>query len=287
MLQIKHIIIIIILIFALICTYYWYTTRNFTIVELNDKTKWDYHDRIQAFEKKLSNWYSLGNDKFRIDHGANYYSFFERQGKMKIVVCLDNKKNVIATGIGILKYANGQNVWYICDVKVDVNYRGMGIPLKMMMNSLHNIDKSDKVYGISMNNGNEENKILSLTQKMPLIKFKNGGKLMIYSLNYDKMMVTLPIINRHLGPVNFTSLNGVKDLILQSTGKPIEILHMERGYGKNSKPIQGFTHYFCCHENSLLYKELVGNGIVTDISATIIHHNMDGVDWGFITTAQI
>ena len=72
----------------------------------NNKLKKKYHYGIKEFEKKLSNWYPLGDDFFRIDHGKNYYKFFERLGDMNFGVCLTDENKVIGTACAIKRYIN-------------------------------------------------------------------------------------------------------------------------------------------------------------------------------------
>ena len=44
---------------------------------------------------------------------------------------------------------------------------------------------------------------------------------------------------------------------------------------------------FCCHESNNLIHELYKNNIATDITATIIHNNMDDYDWNLVSTDGI
>ncbi|AYV78563.1 MAG: hypothetical protein Edafosvirus18_12 [Edafosvirus sp.] len=263
-----------------------------------------YHNKIQDFEKKMSHKYPLGNDFFTINHGKNYYKFFERMGDLNMQICTDKNDNVIATGCHILRNINNNKkvwtkVWYICDLKVDEKYRGNRISLKMLINTfVPSIIKSDKCYGITMNDGNKENKIVKLAKKINYgpIKFKSGGQIYIYSLNYNQMIIAQPIIERYMGPLYYISLLGIKDLVLESNKKPMKLLHVNyngiANFKKNRnaytfRPLRGYTHMFCCHENSPLFKQLTKNNIITDISATIIHYNMDNCDWKFLQTSEI
>src|SRR5258705_11548925 len=48
----------------------WYPSRYST-----------YNQYMKDFEQRMSHWYPLGDDTFRIDHGDNYFSFFRRMGE--------------------------------------------------------------------------------------------------------------------------------------------------------------------------------------------------------------
>ena len=109
---------------------------------------------------------------------------------------------------------------------------------------------------------------------------------MIYSVDYNTIKKTLPIIKKYKGSVNFLSLKGKKDLILKSTNIPINLLHLQYGNG-NQEPIPVYTYMFCCLKKSHLYHELKLNNIKTDITADIIHYNMNNYNWDFILTSDI
>jgi len=102
----------------------------------------------------------------------------------------------------------------------------------------------------------------------------------------------MPILIKHRKYVSFTSLKGVKDLILKSTNKPLKLLHAAWNNNKeNMEPIKGYIHMFCCHERDKLVRD-IENIIIFDenntkSTATIIQRGMDNCDWKFILTSDI
>lgn len=44
-----------------------------------------YHNKLIKFQNKSLTKYPLGNDYFTIDRGKNYYSFYDRLGKLILV----------------------------------------------------------------------------------------------------------------------------------------------------------------------------------------------------------
>jgi hypothetical protein len=322
----KILIIILIMILVIFIymfyKYYWSVPGN--ILEITDGK---YNNELKEFEKAMSHNYPLGNDSFTISHGNNYYSFFDRLGKVYMNICIiDNK--IVGTACGILrniKYNKNSNFclnfvelafnnslkenyksqsldcWYICDLKLLPSFRGKNVITKMMLKSIFKLWTTNKVYAISMDDDDQkENKILKYSQKSPFLNFKSAGKLMIYSVDYTTIINLLPIIKKYKGDVKFTSLLGKKDLILKSTNKPMKLLHV---YVDNLQfsvenlkiekdnyyiePIKDYTYMFCCPSKSEMYEELTKNGITTKITATIIHKNMDDCDWNFILTSDI
>lgn len=273
---------------------------NIKIIELDKFKKKKYHNKIIKFENELSNWYPLGNDFFKINHGRNYYAFFDRLGKSIYMTCV-NDDNIVGIGCSVLRniplnYNSRKltNVFYLCDLKIHPKFRGLHLPFKMLLKGIKYYNITDKAYGITMDNKKKINKVVKLAKNIP-IKFKIAGKLMIYSLNFDDICKALPIIIRNRGQVYFKSLVGIKNLILKSTNNPMNLLHIQYNkiypYNLNenvtTNPIKNFTHMFCCPKNDIMYSELLNIGIITDITATIIHYNMDNSDWRFIMTSDI
>jgi hypothetical protein len=264
------------------------------IVELNDSNRSELNSKLKIFEKKLSHNYPLGDDSFNITHGDNYYAFFERLGIIHMNVLIDNNE-IVGSGCGILrniKYKNDKiyPTFYLCDLKIDPKYRGKHMPFKMLLSAKQKLNISDRIYGITMNkNNDEENKVVRLSKKIPLLNFKSGGKLMIYSIDYDILLKIRYIIERHRGKISFLSLLNVKDLILKSTGSPLPLLHIQWDTNNNDtiEPISGYTYMFCCPINDPLYIELTNNNIIINTTAEIIHYNMDDSDWKFILTSDI
>lgn len=276
--------IVIIFIFIIIILWYFYNNQ-YKFIEINKSNRKKYHHEIQKFEKKLTHWYPLGkDDRFKISHGNSYYTFFERMGKMNMLICL-YKDKVVGIVCGVLRKINNKKVWYICDLKIDRDHRGNWIPFKMALESFHKINQSDKIYGISMND-KKENKVLRLAKRIPLLNFKDGPLLYIFSLDYNKMVRAKPIIEKHRGGFGLISLTGIKDLIMESTSRPMPILHLDWNKS-NNQLINGYTYMFCCPENDPMLLDLGMTGIMTDITATIIHYNMDKFDWRIVMTSEI
>lgn len=298
------ILIIILIMIVVVFTYLFYKYYLSVPGEILEITDGRYNNELKQFEKTMSHDYPLGSDSFNISHGQNYYSFFNRLGKVYMNICIINNK-IVGTGCGILRdirYNNNtlKTCWYVCDVKVLTSFRGKNIITKIMLNSVSKLWTTNKIYAIGMNNDDNKSNILKYAQKFPLLNFKHGGKLMIYSVDYNIIISILPIIKKYKGNnIKFLSLYGKKDLILKSTNKPMKLLHIYVDDLKDSpilkdktdnyyvEPIKDYTYMFCCLYEGEMYKELLQNKITTEISATIIHKNMDNCDWNFILTSDI
>ena len=74
--------------------------RSLDIRELRNEEWKVFESRIADLEKGTS--YPLGEDRFEIDHGADYFAFFTRLGQLRYYVVLDGDR-VVAVAAAILR----------------------------------------------------------------------------------------------------------------------------------------------------------------------------------------
>lgn len=299
------IIILIIIVIIIIIILYHNNSLPGAIVELNDTNKNELNTKLKLFEKRLKHDYPMGNDYFNIEHGDDYFKFFDRLGKVHMMTLINNDE-IVGSGCGVLRNinyfssksskdnSNGNNqlpsdyCWYLCDLKIDPKYRGLHVPFKMGLLAKQKLNISNRVYGITMNKNGENNKVVKLVKRIPFLNFKSEGKLMIYSIDYDVLLKIRVIIEKYRGPITFLSLLNIKDLILKSTGLPMPLLHIQwRNDFGFKDPLPNHTYMFCCPINDPMYNELTNNNIITDTTADIVHYNMDDSDWKFVLTSDI
>jgi len=250
-----------------------------------------YSARLQEFESKAE--YPLGSDAFKISHGDSYFSFFERLGEPVFHVALDGER-VIACAAAVLREipfgAKKIRAWYVCDLKVDPDYRRQGIPTRLFLKGLFwNYLRCPRAYGISMDPLNAPNRVLALSSKLPFLPFGLAGKLNIYSLSFEEYKFLEKSLAELLGPLGFLSLSGKKDIVLKSTGKPMDLLHLQHGPKGEQPGIEarpGAVHMLCAPSDSRL-DLLLGKHFKEPARASIIAHGMKKVDWGFVLTSEI
>src|SRR5205085_2743714 len=99
----------------------------------------------------------------------------------------------------------------------------------------------------------------------------------------------LQILQHERPGISFSSLRGIKDLVLKSSESAIPLLHMEWGeVVKGSTDIQeGSLHMWSLPENSSLIKELRTVGIVPKARGSIYHHRLHKFDWGNVRTSEL
>jgi GNAT superfamily N-acetyltransferase len=265
------------------------------VVKVTASRRQRYRDGVVALEKLAA--YPLGADRFRLDHGADYFAFFDRLGEVHYYAA-ESEGRVVAVAAGILrrvplrKGGKPRRAWYLCDLKVHPEHRGRGLPRRLFRRAFFwNYLRCPRGYGISMDpGGGRPNRLPALLGRLRHAPLSFAASLDIYSLDAEAMAAARPLLERHRGPVSFLSLGGQKDLILESTGAPLPLLHAQ--YGPCGSPGQpqpsaGFQHMFCSVRGSELHAALAAAGFAATASASIVHHGMGESDWSFVLTSDI
>ena len=266
--------------------------KNVRVVKITPKNRYLYEEQIVALEKIAT--YPIGDDFFQIDHGKDYFHFFERLGKMFYHAAIVEDR-VVAVGCGIIRYvpfAYGGKVkkcWYLCDLKVHPEFRRNRIPLQMLYSAFFpNYFRCMRGYTISMNPSDGENRVVKILCRFKWIPISYQHELELYNLSYDELQNLQPLIEKHRGAVSFHSHKGVKDIVLQSTNKPMPLLHMQFGKcAENTCEAQKeHVHMFCTPKDDPLSQQVKAEGLTPSATASIIGHRMKS-DWKFILTRDI
>ncbi|MDZ5762799.1 putative GNAT family N-acetyltransferase [Candidatus Cyrtobacter comes] len=254
------------------------------IIELTDELKPIYNERLIKFERSFS--YPIGQDNFSIDHGKNYYTFFDRIGKPYFFVAL-LEDQVIGVACGVLRsgLCDHDKIWYICDLKIDSKYRGSGIVYEFLYFAFKKYSYiSTKIYGISMD-GQASAKVLNFIQHTPLLNLKFKDTLYFYLLNRNEMhSYGYEILDQHVREYYFISLSGIKDIILDSTLLPINMLHLKLGYEPTI--VKDCKYMMCFPKLHPVSIGLKAQGIAHMATASIFS-NFQHEDWSFITSNEI
>ncbi|MDD4974762.1 MAG: GNAT family N-acetyltransferase [Bacteriovorax sp.] len=262
------------------------------IFEIKKSERHLYQDQIVRLEKMAN--YPLGSDSFYIDHGKDYFAFFDRLGESHYFVCTINNE-VVAVAAGIIRKVP-KRVFYLCDLKVHPKYQRKRIPLKILSHAaLRYYLKCPRGYAIAMDKEKQkENRTAKLLQHFRWLRITPVEKLSIYSFSYEDILGHRELIEKHKGPIYFLSLIGIKDLILDSTKFPMKLLHLQYGHQKQNIKEESITeaqvghiHMLALTSNDPLKKELDQLNIHPSSSATVIEHNMKDFDWNFIRTSDI
>lgn len=263
------------------------------LVRLTSENWAQYGKDVMAIEADAE--YPLGQDSFRIDHGANYFAFFERLGRLYYYGWIEAGK-VVGVAAGILREwktdSGKQRAWYLCDLKVHPEYRGQHIPLRMLSAAFPlNYLRCTRGYAISMDPANgRTNRIALLLRRFRWLRFVPSEQIQLWSLSYEEMERALPVLRQHRGPLSFLSLRGIKDIVLKSTKKPMPLLHAQFGpFAANgvATPEPGAVHMFCAPRADAMATELMQMGFSPSASATVISHRMSAESWCNVLTSEI
>ncbi len=265
------------------------------VVRLSAHTRARWQPRVAALEGGAV--YPLGADTFRLDHGPDYFAFFERLGRVEYWVALV-RREVAAVGCGVLRRVplrrGGPRVraWYLCDLKVAPAHRGAHLPLRMLARGFPwGYLRCPRGYGVTMNPGDgAPNRVVRLVARWRWSPVRAAATLALFSLDPDAMRDAAPLVRAHRGPFGYRSLAGRKDLILGSTGARMPLLHVEWAPpepGLLPAPRPDHVHMLCAPEGDPLARALGARGHAPSATATVVAHGLGGCDWRFIQTSEI
>lgn len=251
----------------------------------------EFGPKLQAFENVAE--YPYGEDFFKLDHGENYFAFFERMGEPLFHVALDRKK-IAGCAAGVLRSlkidGKETKAWYLCDLKVDRDYALHKIPGKLFKKNLFsNYLKCSRGYAISMNPAKGKNRVVKLIERFSFAPIRYAGNLNFYSFNQDEAQKIQPELESQVGQISYLSLKGKKDLIMKSTGLPLPLFHLQYDAVKMSgmkEAIETGIYMICSFEETKLDKFLKKKFPVS-ATASILSHRLNPKDWNFVLTSDI
>lgn len=258
-----------------------------------------YQARIATLESLAT--YPIGEDFFQLDHGSDYFAFFDRLGQTDYFVVREGQR-VVGVCCNVLRRVPDRlggklrRAWYACDLKVHPEYRGRRIPHRIANYAfLREYLRCPRGYAITMNpkGGPQANRVLKIADRW-WNPTSTPAQLEIYSLDAAVMARLRPTLEAQRGPIRFLSLRGVKDVVLQSTGLPMPLLHVQWGAFPTEgpgrlleEPQLEHAHMFCAPEGSGLARLVAEAGVAPFATATVLSHRMPACDWSFVLTSEI
>ena len=264
---------------------------RFLRIDRAELPRW--HRELEALEADAR--YPLGDDAFRLSHGPDYFAFFERLGALRYYA-LEDRGRLVAVGCGMLRTPEvGPRHWYLADLKVHPAYRGRHLPIALFRRAfVQNYVRAPRGYGIAMDP--PDGRVPPAVRLLAHFRFLppsllDTTRLDLWSSDEAGMRRALPLLAPGRGTPRFVSLLGVKDLVLESTGAPLPLLHLSFASRPErrtfAEPQPGHTHMWCLPRGAPLAAALAAAGFRPSASATIVHHRMRGYDWARIDTSEI
>ena len=265
------------------------------LIRITRDTLAQWQPELEALEQRSV--YPLGDDAFRISHGRDYFAFFERLGDVRYYAW-QHENELVAVGCGVLRPAtpSAPARWYLGDVKVRPDHRGRHLPIAMLRRAfLSNWLRCGRGYAIAMNPADgSEPPGARLVKHFGWIppSLMRTQQLHIYSADTERTRAALPMLSStRRGRPHFVSLLGIKDLVLESTKKPLSLLHAKYGDAVDERwfrePQKGSAHMWCTLAGSQLDVALRQNAFAPSATATLISHRLASCDWSALDTSEI
>lgn len=269
--------------------------NQMSLIQINYDNAAEYLPKILDIEAHAR--YPFGDDSFMIDHGTDYFEFFNRMGsyqyyawiedgQVSAVICL------VLRQVPLSDQGEMNSAWYLCDLKVHPKYRGKNIVSKMMRQIVRlNYFRCHRGYAVSMDHPEvSENRMARLFRYFRLIP-THTTQLALWSLDEQAMAHAQPIIEQHRGLVRYLSMQNIKDIVLTSTQAPMPILHAQFGpmadSASSGERDSAAIHMFCSPNSDQLTQDLQTTGLIPSSSATILAHRMPTSDWKWMLTSEI
>lgn len=244
---------------------------SYKLVKMDKNNRKELSVLIKNMEKDI--FYPLGEDFFKIDHGEDYFAFFERLGELHYW-CVFDKDKLIAVAAGVIRnFENNKKSWYLCDLKVIKEYRGKGIPQFVFKRAfIYNLmnHRVFRAYAVSMN---------SEDKKLPFHKIKRA------TLNLLKVKETLNIYNFNSNDIELvktfddfvlTNTKGKKELILKSNKERMNLFHFTKNKTLEVKeePNKDSIIMLSAFANSFVDEKLKALSRRPDSTATVLTFRM-------------
>lgn len=250
---------------------------------------------LADFERRLDCTYDLGPDKFRISHGHDYHAFFRRIGLLDYKTVRDSHGIAASCALILRQMDDKSLVWYAGDLKVRPDCRNRHLTSKLIYACLPLGMITLKVFAVEMIGENNvlESKIVRMTKYLRIPTWISCKRLSIYNWTCEEAHRALALINNRVQwSTKFISLQGKKDIVMQSTGQVLPVLHMIRDQSIKAydivqdAPQLGYNHMYCCLAADIIALDLSRIGLKPSSSAWIISNAFDS-DYRFLSTAEI
>lgn len=262
------------------------------IIKITSENKHLYNEKLIKFEKLFR--YGLGRIEYEVDHGEDYYAFFESMGELVSYIAVDGE-DIAALAVGVLREVillqdePPKKVWYIADLKVAPNYRGQRLTHMLIRRAyIDNFAKAQKIYALSINRiDNESNHVTQFAPRLPLLPLKVSSTFFLYLCSFEEMEKVEPVLKENSELTGYVNVMKTKTLV--SNGAPIPILHAYYAphQSLHTKPQKGFNHMFCIPEENALNSKIQSLGITPVATAAALYYGGGSCDWKFIISSEI
>lgn len=246
------------------------------IVALTPEERASWIPAYRALEAER--WYPLGTDRFRIDHGEDPFRFVDGLGSSQSFAAVLRGELVgwltVVHRVGV----DGTPLAYVCDFKTSANAPPMAA-WGLLRAGFAARSASGPGYAVLMDGADGPGRLArTLLSRGARAGIELGPTLVIYGTDAEGWNALCPMIEARRGPTQLRNLVGVKDIVLESSGRPMALLHAQWGrwaQGPAIAPQRGAVHMFCAACGDDLDQVARTTSAVTEMGrARVLHRGL-------------
>lgn len=237
--------------------------------------------------------YPLGDDFFQIDHGEDPFAFFDGMGDASTWAAFDGE-TLAGVATGVLRTLPSGRAWYACDLKVDAAYRRQGVAKAIALRAVPlELLRCSRGYGVAMLGQSGEAVAKAWVRSLPDWLIAEGPRLHLYSLSRPQASALTSTIEQHRGRLRFANHFGTKDIVLKSTGAPMQLWHCQFGplarVGAKDELPRGndVVIMLCAVKEDSLDQALTDAGLLPSATAQVLHRGMSDETFDWLLTSDI
>ncbi len=240
--------------------------------------------------------FPFGQDRFRMQLGSRPLAHLEHLGTPYHYTVEDQQRLLAIASISLRKLprsaqARPQKVWYCARIKIHPDADRVAVAVQLGLKALpRRYLQCRQGYGITVCRPDRPaGRVQGLFAKLPFLPVGRGPRLQVFGLDAAAMRAFEPRLRRLRGSLEYLSLAGRKDLVLESSGQPAPLLHAQFGpcaVPGRAEPREGFLHLFCAPEQDPLAEAARDAGHAPLVEAELFHHRMSGWDWSFVLSSD-
>ncbi len=244
-------------------------------------------EALRRLERRIV--YPYGTDQFWINHGDDPFAFFRELGEHVQFVAHVGEHLVGSVAVVMRDTPQGRS-WYVADLKTDPTFRDVRIPIRLL-NAANEVMNDGALYAISMNppRGAPNALVRALLRRAAGLQL--ATTLGLWTIRHDSFTKHRDALESMYGPIRCRSLRGIKDIVLESTGEPMPLIHLEHGvlaHAGQPEPASAASEYmFCAPIESARFVYACTTWGEPHATASVIERSFDVGDARWILTSQI
>lgn len=241
-----------------------------------------------------------GGDLLRIETGPDPFAAFDRLGELLYGVIDEGGSPVAAAGAVLRTLPLGDpanprswvEAWQVVDLKVRPDRRNTGLPLRLLTSALPKVlGRARKGFALAVTGPGQRSPALDSLPRLPFLSIRTGPVLDLFAVPPERFAEVRPALERARGKVGYLSLAGRRDLVSDTTGAALPIVHAQWGplaaRDATSEPPAGATVLLFAPEGDPLHGALTRAGALPVARAVPLAIGLDGFDWTNLLSSDV